>query len=135
MSEGLEAAREALGAGQAWLVGGAVRDGLLGRACTDHDIVVAGDPGGAAQAIAGAAGRAVSFALSEEFGSWRVAARDGSWQLDVDPLRAPTLEEDLALRDFTVNAIAEPLQGGEPIDPLGGAADLRAGRLRAASPS
>jgi putative nucleotidyltransferase with HDIG domain len=44
------------------------------------------------------------------------------------------LEADLSLRDFTVNAIAEPLGGGERIDPLGGASDLRAGRLRAAGP-
>jgi len=131
---GLEAARQALGSTPAWLVGGAVRDVLLGRECTDHDIVVAGDPEAAARAIAAAAGRAVPFALSREFGSWRVAARDGSWHLDVDPLRAPTLEEDLRLRDFTVNAIAEPLAGGGPVDPLGGAADLSAGRLRAAGP-
>jgi len=134
MSAGLEAARRALGGERAWLVGGAVRDRLLGRPCSDYDIVVAGDPERAAAAVAQAAGRAVSFALSKEFGSWRVAARDGSWQLDVDPLRAPTLEEDLGLRDFTVNAIAEPLAGGEPIDPFGGAGDLRAGRLRAVGP-
>jgi poly(A) polymerase len=132
MSAGLEAARAALGGADAWLVGGAVRDRLLGRPCGDHDIVVSGDPERAARAVAEAAGRAVSFALSKEFGSWRVAARDGSWQLDVDPLRAPTIEGDLALRDFTVNAIAEPLAGGEAIDPLGGAADLSAGRLRVA---
>ncbi len=134
MSAGLEAARSALGGGEAWLVGGAVRDRLLGRPCSDHDIVVAGDPELAAAAVAAAAGKAVSFALSKDFGSWRVAARDGSWYLDVDPLRAETLAGDLALRDFTVNAIAEPLGGGEPIDPLGGTADLRAGRLRVAGP-
>jgi len=135
MSAGLEAARRALGATDAWLVGGAMRDRLLGRECTDHDIVVPGDPEGAARAIAAAAGRAVSFALSEEFGSWRVAARDGSWHVDVDPLRAATVEEDLRLRDFTVNAIAEPLAGGAPLDPLGGMEDLRAGCLRAAGPA
>lgn len=135
MSAGLEAARRALGGGEAWLVGGALRDRLLGRDCGDHDIVVAGDPGRAADAVAAAAGKAVSFALSEEFGSWRVAARDGSWQLDVDPLRGETLAEDLALRDFTVNAIAEPLTGGELVDPLDGAGDLRAKRLRAAGPA
>ncbi len=134
MSPGLEAARGALAGAEAWLVGGAVRDRLMGRRAGAHDIVVAGDPEQAARAVARAAGRAVSFALSEEFGSWRVSARDGSWQLDVDPLRAPTIEGDLALRDFTVNAIAEPLAGGGPIDPLGGQADLREGRLRVAGP-
>jgi putative nucleotidyltransferase with HDIG domain len=47
-------------------------------------------------------------------------------------MRGGSLEADLALRDFTVNAIAEPLAGGAPLDPLGGLADLRAGRLRLA---
>ena len=52
----------------------------------------------------------------------------------MNPLRGATIESDLALRDFTVNAIAEPLAGGELIDPLGGLADLAAGRLRLARP-
>ncbi len=132
MSAGLDAARRALAGRPAWLVGGAVRDALLGRQTADFDIVVEGDSAEAARAVAREDGRAACFELSEEFGAWRVAARDGSWQVDVEPMRAPTLEEDLSLRDFTVNAIAEPLGGGERIDPLGGAEDLRAGRLRAA---
>ena len=134
MSDGLEAAREALAGSPAWLVGGAVRDALLGRPTADYDIVVAGDPALAAKAVARAGGPAACFALSEEFGSWRVVARDNSWQVDLEPLRADTLEGDLALRDFTVNAIAQPLAGGQPIDPLGGGADLRAKRLRVAGP-
>jgi putative nucleotidyltransferase with HDIG domain len=64
-----------------------------------------------------------------------VVARDGSWQVDVEPLRGSSLEQDLSLRDFTVNAIAEPIEGGEPIDPLGGLADLAARRLRMAGPT
>jgi poly(A) polymerase len=135
LSGGLQAARRALDGSPAWLVGGAVRDELLGRDSVDFDVVVSGDPAAAARAVARAGGRAACFALSEEFGSWRVAARDGSWQVDVEPLRAATLEEDLALRDFTVNAIARPLAGGSAIDPLGGAHDLRARRLRMAGPS
>jgi poly(A) polymerase len=135
VSSGLDAAREALAGSPAWLVGGAVRDALLGRPTADYDIVVAGDPARAAKAVARAGGRAACFALSEEFGSWRVVARDNSWQVDLEPLRGETLEADLALRDFTVNAIAQPLAGGEPIDPLGGGADLRAGRLRVAGPA
>ena len=43
-------------------------------------------------------------------------------------------EADLGLRDFTVNAIAEPIEGGAPIDPLGGLEDLTARRLRMAGP-
>jgi poly(A) polymerase len=130
----LQAARAALAGTRAWLVGGAVRDRLLGRASADLDVVVAGDSAHAARAIAHAAGRANRFALSEEFGSWRVIARDHAWQIDVEPLRGDSIEADLALRDFTVNAIAEPLAGGGPIDPLGGLADLQAGRLRMAGP-
>jgi putative nucleotidyltransferase with HDIG domain len=132
MADALQAARVALADRRAWLVGGAIRDRLLGRATLDVDVVVDGDPGEAARAIARVAGRAACFALSEEFGAWRVTARDSSWQIDVEPLRGGSLEADLALRDFTVNAIAEPLAGGEPIDPLGGLGDLAAGRLRMA---
>jgi poly(A) polymerase len=135
MDDGLQAARAALAGRQAWLVGGAVRDRLLGRATMDLDVVVDGDPADAARAIARAAGRAACFALSEEFGAWRVTARDCSWQVDVEPLRGGSLQADLALRDFTVNAIAEPLAGGERIDPLGGLQDLAARRLRMAAPS
>jgi poly(A) polymerase len=134
MSDGLKAARTALANRRAWLVGGAVRDRELGRPTRDLDVVVEGDPAEAAHAVAGAAGRATCFSLSEDFGAWRVVARDSSWQLDVEPLRGGSLEADLGLRDFTVNAIAEPIAGGAPIDPLGGLTDLAEGRLRMAGP-
>jgi putative nucleotidyltransferase with HDIG domain len=137
MTDGLQAARAALAGRRAWLVGGAVRDRALGRSAenADVDVVVDGDSAESARAVARAAPRAACFALSEEFGAWRVVARDGSWQVDVEPLRGGSLEADLRLRDFTVNAIAEPIEGGEPIDPLGGLADLAARRLRMAGPS
>jgi poly(A) polymerase len=135
MADGIEAARAALAGRSAWLVGGAIRDRVLGRETSDVDVVVDGDPAQAARAIASAAGKAACFALSEEFGAWRVAARDSSWQVDVEPLRGGSLQADLALRDFTVNAIAEPIAGGGPIDPLGGLADLEARRLRMVAPS
>jgi putative nucleotidyltransferase with HDIG domain len=137
MSEGLQVVRTALAGRRAWLVGGAVRDHALGRSSeiSDVDVVVDGDPAEFARAIARAAGRAACFALSEDFGAWRVVARDSSWQVDVEALRGDSLEQDLRLRDFTVNAIAEPVEGGAPIDPLGGLADLAARRLRMAGPS
>ncbi len=140
----LELIRTALAGRRAWLVGGAVRDRLLGRDTQDFDVVLDGDPRAAARAIARAAGRssigrATAFALSEEYGGWRVLARDGSWQIDVEQLRGASLEEDLALRDFTVNAVAEPLGdpgagAGAAIDPLGGVEDLGRRRLRVAGP-
>jgi poly(A) polymerase len=135
MSEdALAIARAALGGGApAWLVGGAVRDRLLGRPTGDIDLAVAGDVEAAARTLARAA-RAAVFPLSEEFGAWRVVARGGAWQADLAPLTGPTIEQDLAQRDFTVNAIAEPLGGGEPVDPTGGRADLAGRRLRMVAP-
>jgi poly(A) polymerase len=133
-ADALAVVRSALADRPAWLVGGAPRDRALGRGVLDIDVVIDGDPAEAARAVARAAGRAACFALSQEFGAWRIVSRDGSWQVDVEPLRGGSLEADLALRDFTVNAIAEPLAGGAPIDPLGGLADLSDRRLRMAGP-
>ena len=126
----LAVARSALAGTPAWLVGGAVRDRLLGRAVSDLDLVVAGDVRAAARALARAA-RGPVFALSEAFGAWRVLAGDRAWQADLSPLHGAAIEQDLARRDVTVNAMAEPLAGGPRIDPHDGAADLAAGRLRA----
>lgn len=136
----IDVARAALAQRRAWLVGGAVRDRALGcQPREDIDIVLDGDPGEAARALARQAREegqpAACFSLSAQFGGWRVMARDRSWQLDLEPLRGGSLEADLLLRDFTVNAIAEPIAGGVPIDPLGGLQDLAAGVLRAAGPS
>jgi putative nucleotidyltransferase with HDIG domain len=121
---------------QSWLVGGAVRDRLLHRGTTDFDVVVAGDPEPVARAVGRAAG-GHAFELSEAFGAWRVVARDRGWQLDVVGLAGESLEQDLARRDLTVNAIAEPLaMSGDPaalVDPFGGVADLRRRRLRMVS--
>jgi poly(A) polymerase len=133
VNEAVASVREALTGVPAWLVGGAVRDRLLDRPTSDLDIVLDGDVRAAARRLARAV-RGASFELSDAFGSWRVMAADRSWQVDLSPVRGGSLRDDLALRDFTVNAIAEPLQGGEPIDPHGGAADLAARRLRAVGP-
>lgn len=133
-AEALRAVRAALAGAAAWLVGGAPRDRALGRDTCDLDVVIDAPPEAAARAIARAAGGAACFELSEDFSGWRVAARDRSWQVDVQPLRGGSLAADLALRDFTVNAIATPLAGGEDVDPLGGRDDLAARRLRMASP-
>jgi len=133
MSEPLEVVREALSGAEAWLVGGALRDRMLGRPVDDIDVIVAGDVRAAARAVARASG-GPPFELSEEFGAWRVLSADRSWQADLSPLRDGDLEADLGLRDFTVNAMAEPLAGGEPVDPFGGAGDLAAACLRMVAP-
>jgi poly(A) polymerase len=130
----LELAREVLRESACWVVGGAVRDELLGgEPSTDLDLVIAGEVAPAAHALARAAG-AKAFSLSDDFGTWRVVARARGWQADFNPLRGETIEADLLLRDFTINAIAQPLDGGELIDPLGGAGDLAARRLRIVGP-
>jgi putative nucleotidyltransferase with HDIG domain len=121
--------------GDAWVVGGAVRDAILGRDVVDVDIAVGGDEGAAAKAIAAAAG-GPAFELSAEFGTWRALSRDRTWHADVSRLRGESIGADLAERDFAANAIAVPLAdlGSGPEDPFGGAADIEAKRLRAVSP-
>jgi tRNA nucleotidyltransferase/poly(A) polymerase len=127
----VEATRGALQDGDpAWIVGGAVRDAVLGRGVSDLDLAVAGDPGAAARAIAKAIGEH-AFELSAEFGTWRVVAPGHGWQIDVTAMRGDGIESDLAERDFTIGAVAVPLAGGEPIDPYAGLTDLAEKRLRA----
>ena len=123
----------ALTGDRAWVVGGAVRDELLGRPTTDVDVAVEGDPRELAHALARRVD-AHRFELSEAFGAWRVVARDHSWQIDLLPLDGAEIEADLARRDLTINAIARPLAGGELIDPTRGARDLAAGVLRIVAP-
>jgi poly(A) polymerase len=116
----------------AWLVGGAVRDRVLGRTTDDYDVAVAGEARRLARSLARAAD-AHAFGLSDAFGVWRVVARDHRWQVDVLPVMGESIETDLAKRDFTINAIAAPLRGGEYVDPFGGLEDLRARTLRMVS--
>jgi putative nucleotidyltransferase with HDIG domain len=113
-----------------WIAGGAVRDAALGDDVVDLDLAVAGDPAAAARAVA-RVGKGHSFELSAEFATWRAVAADGSWQIDATALRGETIEADLAERDFTIGAVAVPLDGGEPLDPHGGLADLDRRLLRA----
>ncbi len=132
MSDPLTAARSALAGEAAWLVGGAVRDGLLGRETSDFDLVVAGDPGEAARRVARAA-RGTPFRLSDAFGAWRVSGPGQVWNVDVVTVREGGILADLAERDFTVNAMAEPLERGELLDPYGGRGDLGSRVLRMVS--
>jgi poly(A) polymerase len=126
----------------AWIVGGALRDELLGRPVRDVDVAVAGDPAKPARALAAELGGPV-FRLSEAFGAWRVIDRRADRVFDLSPLQGDTIDEDLRQRDFTVNAMARPVElgaladlaaGGELLDPLGGRADLEARTLRVLGP-
>jgi tRNA nucleotidyltransferase (CCA-adding enzyme) len=123
-----------------YLVGGAVRDLMLGRGRADIDLVVEGDPAALAAALG-----AEPLVAHERFGTLKV--RLGDEELDLAAARResyaapgalPTVElgapirTDLARRDFTVNAMAVPLaEPGELLDPYDGMADLERGRLRA----
>jgi hypothetical protein len=126
-----ELAQDVLAGEEAWVVGGAVRDELLGREVVDLDIACA-RPEEAARAYARRSGGA-PFPLSERHGAWRVAL-DERRTVDFTPLQ-DGIEADLASRDFTINAIAVPLAGGRPMDPFGGLGDLEGRVLRAVSPS
>jgi Poly A polymerase head domain/Probable RNA and SrmB- binding site of polymerase A len=123
--------REVLAGEEAWFVGGAVRDELLGRPVVDVD-VVAREPEQAARAYAKRSG-GFPFALSEKHASWRVVL-DGDRTVDFTPVHG-AIEGDLARRDFTVNAIALPVGGGPHIDPSGGIEDLQLRLVRAVSES
>src|SRR4051812_31406609 len=101
---------EELFAGEdAWIVGGAVRDEALERPVVDVDVAI-GEPERAARRYARASGGA-PFPLSERHGAWRVALADAR-TVDFTPLPGP-IEDDLATRDFSINAIAERAGSGE----------------------
>ena len=112
--------------GEAYFVGGYVRDRLLGRPVLDIDVACP-HPRDAAQALRREVGGGL-FALSERHRAWRVMV-DGR-SVDFALLRGG-IRSDLLLRDFTANAIAVPLQGGSAIDPAGGIPDVEQGLLRA----
>ncbi|MBI2887672.1 MAG: CCA tRNA nucleotidyltransferase [Chloroflexi bacterium] len=125
------------------LVGGTVRDLLLNTPTLDLDLAVEGDGLNMAGALAASLGGRVS--ARSQFGTARVRA--GDYTIDVatarrerypEPGALPVvtpgpLEEDLARRDFTINAMAidlSPDRWGELVDLYGGRADLDARRLR-----
>ena len=121
--------REALAGERAWIVGGTVRDALLGRPIHDVDLALEGDARAAAEGIRRASGGPI-FRLSDSFGSYRALAPERDWMADVTPLQGDTIEADLGQRDFAINAIAVPLEGGDPVDPHGGIDDVERRMLR-----
>jgi len=126
---------------QTYLVGGAVRDRLLGLPVKDRDWVVVGaTPEEMVRLGFRPVGKDFPVFLHpqthEEYALARterkVAPGYGGFVFNTDP--GVTLEEDLRRRDLTINAMAQT-ESGELVDPFGGADDLRAGRLRHVSPA
>ena len=142
----------------AYLVGGAVRDELLGLESKDADFVVPGvdyeglhaalEPHGKVEELE-VAGRRVGARLHPrdktlralapagiEFAPPRAERSTGPGRHDFEIVADPDLsiEDDMARRDFTVNAMARRLETGEVVDPFGGAEDLRQGVLRTVRP-
>ncbi len=120
---------------QAYLVGGFVRDMLLGRQSNDIDIAVPGDAVALARLLADAVGGHFVL-LDADNGIARVVSHDGPAYADLAALRDGDLRADLAARDFTINALALPLTEsgmGEIVDMCGGQNDLQARRVRMVS--
>ncbi len=115
-----------------YIVGGSVRDALRGHPPKDHDIAVIGDARSVAEEVAANTGSRVVEIGKGKKCIYRVPAGDGA--CDVSAAKAQTLEEDLRLRDFTVNAMAFDVYHQTLIDPLNGRADLDAGRVRMVCP-
>jgi len=120
-----------------YLVGGAVRDRVLGKPVHDLDFVMSAPTLPLAKRLADELGGGL-YVMDAERDITRVVLMDGDERLilDFSALRAADLEADLRARDFTVNAMA--MDARPPmtlIDPCGGLVDLREKRLRACGPS
>jgi len=115
----------------AYIVGGSIRDILLGRSPADCDIAVPGNPLKFATQMAaktgghlitiGKAGRQILRLVSQQY------------VVDIAPLGGPTIESDLKQRDFSIDAMAYDLSSGKIIDPFNGRADLSLKQVRMVS--
>jgi hypothetical protein len=120
---------EAAGGVETHLVGGLLRDRLLGLQSRDYDAVVDGDGREIAGRVAGALGATLVLLGGKAFAAYRVVGE--GFVLDLWDRAGTTLVADLARRDFTVNSFALDLAGGALVDPFGGIADLGRRVLRA----
>ena len=143
----------------AYLVGGAVRDELLGRTPPELDFVVPGVGHAELRAALEPHGRVEDLVVADQRVGVRLLPRDkaaralqpagieftpprverstgpGRHDFEIVADREISLEQDMERRDFTINAIARRLETGEILDPLGGRADLEQGVLRTTGPA
>ncbi len=113
---------------EGYLVGGAVRDFLLGKTTTDRDITIRGAES-FAQKLAGDF-NGTFIVLDSENKIYRVVLEDKINFFDISELQGETIEEDLKRRDFTINAIAYDLSNDRFVDVTDGVNDLKNRVLR-----
>ncbi len=142
----------------AYLVGGAVRDELLGIDSKDADFLVLGVDTEQLRAALAPHGRVEDLVVAGRLVGVRLMARDkrireltragiefapprreqstgpGRHEFEIVADPSLSLEDDMRRRDFTVNAMARRIADGELFDPLGGQTDLEARRLKTVSP-
>jgi poly(A) polymerase len=130
------------GENQAYLVGGFLRDSICNRESRDVDIAITGDPFLVARELANVMG-GTCVPLSVAHGTARVVIPEvgGQWVIDLSAMD-DSINDDLGRRDFTIDALAVPLddwESGIPIasviDPFGGLKDLHCGVIRALGPN
>ena len=113
---------------EGYLVGGSVRDALLGKSFIDRDLVIKGAEF-FAQKLAEHFG-ATFIELDHEYKIFRLVLEDKINYIDISELQGLNIQEDLLRRDFTINAIAIDLSNGEIIDPFNGITDIKNGIIR-----
>jgi len=114
-----------------YIVGGTLRDLLLGHPPTDCDLVTTSDPLHYAHRLAAATGGKLVPLGKPGKMVYRVVTADLVY--DICPVAGGSIETDLKRRDFTVNALALDVCNGRITDIAGGRADIRAGRIRMVS--
>ena len=143
----------------AYVVGGAVRDELLGKEPSERDFVVPGVGHAELRAALEPHGKVEDLVVADQRVGVRLLPRDKAARalqpagIEFTPPRVErstgpgrhdfeiaadtqiSLEQDMERRDFTINAIAKRLETGEILDPLGGRDDLESGILRTTSPT
>lgn len=116
-----------------YIVGGTVRDILIGKSPVDIDIAVSGDVEMFSKKLAKSVG-GVLFALDKDRGVFRVVSpkKSPSLHYDISPIRGGSIIHDLALRDFTIDSIAIHLNDvndlndvNNIIDPFDGTGDIK----------
>lgn len=116
-----------------YMVGGSVRDFLMGRRPCDFDIATGGNAHALAEQIASHYKRRVIKLGHNDQAVFRVVGPDNSF--DITPFNGPSIQDDLLKRDFTINAMAYAPSTNGIIDPCGGRNDLTQKRVKMVAPT